>query len=200
MGSANANRLRTYLMLMVTVVWMQVADNARRALDSDPLVQGCAPRGLPPAAAAPAFCRRLHACVVPSRSARPCPCTLHAPRRAAHPPVPAPCGPRPSRSDQESATEAVLAGAILTLIFNFLYIIYWGLTDHGAQSLSLSRSAVRAPGRRGATAQQCTAQPNSQQGGGGPRSAFCAELLRRTAGSAQPHAACMPSPPCTPPG
>lgn len=45
-------------------------------------------------------------------------------------------------SDIETDLRAVLAGTILTLIFNFLLIIYWGLTEHGTQALALGRGAA----------------------------------------------------------
>lgn len=85
-GSANANRLRTYLMLMITVVIMQVANDSRVWLDTvddERLVNG----------------------------------------------------------DIKTDLRAVLAGTILCLIFNFVLIIYWGLTEHSTQALSLGRGA-----------------------------------------------------------
>ncbi|KAI7846254.1 hypothetical protein COHA_000234 [Chlorella ohadii] len=87
MGSANANRLRTYLMLMVTVVIMQVANDARVQLDVAD-------------------------------------------------------GLRPVSGDVKTDLRAVLAGTILSLIFNFVLIIYWGLTEHSTQALSLGRGAA----------------------------------------------------------
>jgi hypothetical protein len=89
-GSANANRLRTYLMLMITVVIMQVANDANvqlDAADNTRLVSG----------------------------------------------------------DIKTDLRAVLAGTILTLIFNWMLIIYWGLTEHSTQALSLGRSASGEP-------------------------------------------------------
>ena len=54
-------------------------------------------------------------------------------------------------SDVSTDFKVVLAGAILTLIFSFLLIIYWGLTDHGAQGLSLRKSTeASGPGLAGA--------------------------------------------------
>ena len=35
----------------------------------------------------------------------------------------------------------MLAGTILCLIFNFVLVIYWGLTEHSTQALSLGRGA-----------------------------------------------------------
>lgn len=35
----------------------------------------------------------------------------------------------------------LLAGSILCLIFNFVLIIYWGLTENSTQPLSLGRRA-----------------------------------------------------------
>lgn len=87
MGSASkgAAQLRTYLMLMVTVQWTQVANSARVAVDAEPL-----------------------------------------------------------RGKLLSATQAQLAGAILTLAANFLLIIYWGLTDHGQAALPQRKASPDA--------------------------------------------------------
>ncbi len=46
------------------------------------------------------------------------------------------------RSDVKTDLRAVLAGTILSLIFNFVLIIYWGLTEHSTQALSLGRGAA----------------------------------------------------------
>lgn len=99
-GSANANRLRTYLMLMATVVIMQVANQARVWLDGD--IGGTFGLGNGGFGA---------------------------------------LADNGKLSDIKTDLRAVLAGTILCLIFNFVLVIYWGLTEHSTQALSLGRGA-----------------------------------------------------------
>lgn len=47
-----------------------------------------------------------------------------------------------SDSDLKSSTQAILAGAILMLLYNFAVISWWALTDHGAIPLSLRGGEV----------------------------------------------------------
>lgn len=45
----------------------------------------------------------------------------------------------PPRSDVKTDAQATLAGAILLLIFNFVYVLYWGLTNHGMNGVNLRK-------------------------------------------------------------
>lgn len=46
------------------------------------------------------------------------------------------------RSDIKTDMQALLAGAIIVMIVNFLLAIYWSVTDHGSQAISLGRRAA----------------------------------------------------------
>ncbi|KAI3428584.1 hypothetical protein D9Q98_007406 [Chlorella vulgaris] len=101
MPSIHAARLRTYLLLMVTVQWTIVANSSRVDVDT-------------------------------------------------------------SSGDLHSASGALLAGAILTLIVNFLLIIYWGLTDHGTASMGVhGETAAPRPGTAAPASPFPKAEPTS---------------------------------------